>query len=147
MDEETWRRFLDYPLRKLRIGIASPNHLADVEDDGAAVIRSFRELGDAYEAPIIVLEMGMGHHGGALGAAAKGLAREIYRLFADGGADLRSLKATVKADEDTPTEEINLIDEVLSDKFEIDLPQNEPDQNYNVRSDFLRGRLQQHGNG
>lgn len=146
MDAENWQKFRDNPLRKLRVGITSPDHLGDVEDEGAAVIQSFRQLGHAYEAPSIVIEMGMGHRGGALGDAAKGLAHEVFALFADGAADLRSLKAWVQMEEGASAEDINLIDEVLSKKTELDLPANDPDRNYELRRNLLRHRLQQHGN-
>lgn len=146
MDEENWRKFRESPVRKLKIGIASPDHLGNIEDEGAAVARSFQELSEAYGAPVITIEMGMGNRLGALGDATKGLARAMADLFRGGEADLRSLRAKVKPNEDMPAEDINLIDEIISDKFELELPQNDPDRSYAVRSEFLKNRLRQHGN-
>jgi hypothetical protein len=37
IDSENWRRFKKCPLGKLRVGIASPDHLEEVEDDSAPV--------------------------------------------------------------------------------------------------------------
>ncbi|MBL4829234.1 MAG: hypothetical protein JKY55_05000 [Aliivibrio sp.] len=146
MDVENWHKFQAGGIRKIRIGIASPDHLGEIEQQGASVVQSFRELGAAYEAPVITIEMGMGNKRGALADSAKGLARAISAMAGIGGADLRSLKATIKPDDDSPAEEINLIDEVLSDKSEIALPRNDPDQNYELRRDWLKERLRQHGN-
>lgn len=146
MDSENWRKFRTNPLRKLRVAVASPDHLADIEDPAAPVVQSFRELGDAYDAPMIVLEIGMGHRQGELSEAAKGLAEAMFSRFVSHGADLRSLKARVESDDGGRTDEVNLIDEILSDKTELDLPRNDPERSYQIRRDFLRQRLREHGN-
>ena len=146
MDSENWRKFRTNPLRKLRVAVASPDHLADIEDPAAPVVRSFQELGDAYEAPMIVLEMGMGHRQGELSESAKGLAAALFNRFVNHGADLRSLKARVESDDGGRTDEINLIDEILCDKAELDLPRNDPDRSYQTRQNLLRQRLREHGN-
>lgn len=142
MDVENWQKFQESPVRKLRIGIASPDHLGAIEQDGVSVAETFRRLGEAYSAPVITLELGMGNRKGSLGEATKGLAQAFWGLFQGGNADLRSLKASIKPNEDVPTEEINLIDEVLSDKAEAELPRNDPELNYEIRAGLLRQALQ-----
>ena len=118
--------------------------MGDIEDEGAPVGKSFKEFGEAYGAPMITVELSMGHRKGALLESAKGLATGIFNMFSEGDVDLRSLKAKVKTQDDVPTEEINLIDEVLSDRFDVDLPANDPDKNYKVRDDFIKQILAEH---
>jgi hypothetical protein len=146
VDPENWRKFQDSPVRKLKVGIASPQHLEEIEDEGAPVYRAFQDLGEAYAAPEILIQMGMGHRKGALNEAVKGLAAQIFGMFTEGDADLRSLRGTVKIDGHERSEEINLIDEVISNKYEVDLPRNDPDRSYEVRRDFLKRKLREHGN-
>ncbi|MFB2550165.1 hypothetical protein [Ensifer soli] len=138
LDAENWEKFLESPVRKLRIGIASPNHLGAIEPQGASVAQTFQQLGEAYNAPVITIEMGMGNNKGSLGPAAKELATAFFGLFQGGGGDVRSLRASVKTDDDEPVEDINLIDEVLSERRETDLPRNDPERNYQVRAGILR---------
>lgn len=146
IDEENWRRFMDGEVRKLRVGVASPDHLGMLENGAAAAGHTFRELGQVYGAPVITIELGMGRRNGALTEAAKVLASEMSRLFRSNEGDIRSLKAGVKSQDGVPVEEINLIDEVLSDHHEINLPNNDPDHNYAIRKNFLRDALNRHGN-
>jgi hypothetical protein len=146
MDPENWRKFMDGDVRKLRIGVASPDHLGALEDEAAAAGNTFRELGYVYGAPVITIELSMGRRNGALLDSAKVLASEISRLFRNDEGDIRSLKASVKTQDGMPVEQINLIDEVLSSKHELNLPPNDPDENYEIRKRFLRGVLENHGN-
>jgi hypothetical protein len=144
LDEENWLKFNDSPIRKLRIGIASPQHLDALEGEGEAVGTAFRRLGEAYSGQVITIEIGMGHRRGALSAAARQAAGAIGQLMAGGQADVRSLKGWIKPAEDRPVEEINLIDEFLSDKIEFPSPKNNPDENYAVRKNLLRRILNAH---
>lgn len=144
MDEENWRKFNENPIRKLRIGIASPQNLAAIEDAGSAVMSSARQLGEAYSAPVITIEMGMGTRKGSLSAAARGAAAAFAGLF-NQGADIRSLKGWVKLREGESAEELNLIDEVLSTRAEFPSPRNDPDGNYRVRAEILKQALAAHG--
>lgn len=147
VDAENWKRFKKFPLKKLQVRIASPDHLDEVEDASEAVVSSLRSLGEAYSAPVITIEMGMGGRKGALGPAAKQFAASIYDRLGGGGtgSDLRALKGWSKTAEDEPVEEINLIDEILSDKNEIELPRNDPEKSYKTRDGFLKTGLARHG--
>jgi hypothetical protein len=144
LDLESWRKFNRSPVRKIRIGIASPQNLGEIEDEGAAVKASLQQLGEAYDAPMITIEMGMGRRDGALNEAARDMASAFVNLFRTGDADLRSLKGWVKPNDDVPAEEINLIDELLSDKIDFPHPSNDPDANYEVRRNFLKQSLRAH---
>ncbi len=141
MDRENWQKFQNSPVRKLKISISSPTNLGEIEPEGASVAHTFRSLGDAFDAPVITIEMGMGNRKGELAPQVKELAKTFWDLFASDDADLRSLRASVKPADGVPAEEINLIDEVLSDRIDVDYPGNNPDVNYSVRAQALKDAL------
>lgn len=145
MNHTAWRRMEQRPLKKLIISIASPSDLADIENAGAAASESFRLLGDAYQTPHIKIEMGMGHRKGALAEGAKDMARQVFDLFRSGDADLRGLRAVTETEPGVPNDEINLIDEILCVRDELDLPDNDPDRSYMIRRDWLKLKMQDHG--
>lgn len=145
LDIQNWQKFNASPVRKLRIGIASPQNLGDIENAGATVKHSLQQLGEAYSAPVITIEIGMGNRKGSLGEIAKSAASAFAKLWEDGGADLRSLRGWVKEGKDIPSEELDLIDEVLSEKLEFPSPKNDPEKNYELRRDIVKNALQAHG--
>jgi len=145
VDESNWLRMQQNPLRKLAITIASPDHLGAIENAGAAVGDSIRLLGEAYSAPFVTIELGMGRRNGELSAATKEMASQVFALFANDQADVRKMKAVSETEAGERNDEINLIDEILSEKDELALPDNDPDRNYEVRRNFLRDKMHGHG--
>jgi len=145
LDVKNWEKFRAHPVRKVRIGIASPQNLGDIEEDGAAVKNSIQRMAEAYDAPVITIEMGMGRRNGALGESARDMMSAMANLFGVGGVDLRSLKGWVKPDGDAPAEELNLIDEILSEKIDLGELSNDPLASYRLRQAFLKQSLQAHG--
>lgn len=144
MNTMNWQKFNQFPVRKLKIAIASPQDLAAIENQAAAVRSAASDLGEAYGAPIVTIEMSMGHRKGALSTAVRTVANTFSGLFQGGEADVRTLKASVTSEEGEPAEEINLIDEVLSEKIEFPNPANDPDANYKVRREILKNALNSH---
>lgn len=144
LDTLNWRKFNNHPVRKLRIGIASPQNLGEIENTGAMVKSSLQRLGEAYSAPVITIEIGMGQRKGSLNEAAKELARSFSSLFVRGEADIRSLRGTIKMADDLPSEEINLIDEILSERLEFPSPRNDPERNYELRRSIVKQALLAH---
>ena len=71
LDAQALARFRAQPLRKLKVKLARPINLGELEDEMAAAADAFRSLGDAYQAPLITLEMSMGHSGGQLAEGTK----------------------------------------------------------------------------
>lgn len=56
----------------------------------------------------------------------------------------KAMEKKVKADQDTPAEDINLIDEIFSDSMYLDYPQNDPEENYLIRNNELKRFLDAH---
>lgn len=141
MNQDSWARMAQHPLRKLTLGVASPADLAEIEDAGASVADALRSMGEAYEAPSITVELGMGRRNGALGEATKEMARRFFEKFQQEEVDLRKLRGVVETEQGIPNDEINLLDEVLSKKEELDLPENDPEKSYQMRKSWLVGQM------
>ncbi|MDQ7070585.1 MAG: hypothetical protein Q9M48_07600 [Rhodobacterales bacterium] len=78
---ENWRKFKTGDIRKLRIGVASPDNFKSVEDDAVSVAQSFKAMGKDYGASSITIELGMGNRKGALSKKAKALASKFSKLL------------------------------------------------------------------
>ena len=92
----------------------------------------------------ITIELSMGHRKGSIGEAAKEMARQILGKFKRSEVDLRKMRAVLDKGKGIPNEEVNLIEEVLSISNEIDLPDNDPLQNYERRREWLKQQVQSH---
>lgn len=147
MDDAAIRRFRDQPLRKVKIRLASPQELADVENSMQAAASAFRNLGQDYDAPIVTLEIGMGRSNGHLAEGAKQMVEGFLRLWHDGDADVRSVVATSDAGEGIDNEDINLLDHLLSDRGEVVIRDNDPQTIYEACSGFVDRALRRHGRG
>lgn len=79
----------------------------------------------------------MGQANGALKKAAHEFAKELLRKGDSGDIDLRSLKG--KGAEQA--EEINLLEEVLTEKIQMDLPRNDPEASYKLRLQALHAGM------
>ncbi len=143
LDAGALQRFRDSPLKKLQIKVASPTKLGNVDAPMQAVATSFSRLGQAYEAPIITLEMSMGHNKGALGQATKLMAEGFLTLIGmNDDVDVRTIKAM--SEDIDGNEPINLIDQVLSVKDDIVLKSNNPDDIYDDCLSHLKIVLNHH---
>ncbi|RYD67905.1 MAG: hypothetical protein EOP58_01960 [Sphingomonadales bacterium] len=137
-------RFRAQPLRKLKVRLARPQQLAALEDDMAAAGQAFRDLGEAYEAPVITLEMSMGHYGGQLGEGAKQMV-EGFLTMAGRSSDVRGITVTPDSGDGSQNEDINLLDTLLSVKGEIAPASEAPNDVYAATSAFVQFHLAQHG--
>lgn len=139
---DMWKRFNAGPTRKIELTVASPGSLVNIEDAGAAVVDAARKLGAAYEAPLLTITLSMGGKSGALGAQVKKMAKSLFETAAAGMLDLRGMKAVADGGEG-PNDEINLMEELLTERKELNLPDNDPDESYKTRSKFIKEMLKQ----
>lgn len=143
MDDEAIARFRAQPLRKVKIKLASPRNLAVVEDASAPAAIALRNLGEDYGAPVVTLELSMGHAKGHLAEGAKQMAEGFLHMLGE-GADVRGIVVTPDAGEGVENEDINLLDQLLSDKDEIPSPPNDPDAIYEACASHLERVLARH---
>jgi hypothetical protein len=144
LDAAALARFQAQPLRKLKVRLARPQNLGALDDAMAPAGAAFQALGDAYDAPIITVEMSMGHNKGQLSAGAKKM-MEGFLAIAGHNSDVRALTVTPDAGEGVQNEDINLIDSLLSEKGEIAPASDAPDHVYAAAAVFVRQRLDAHG--
>lgn len=144
IDPAALAKFRAQPLRKLRIKLARPQQLGDLENEMAAAAHAFRDLGEAYQAPIVTLEMSMGRSGGQLGEGAKQMI-EGFLAMAGHSGDVRGVHVTPDAGEGQQNEDINLLDTLLSVKGEIAPASDAPNDVYMAASAYVPAQLDQHG--
>jgi len=142
--DDMWERFQGGPTRKISLTIANPTHYQVVAGAGQAAGQAARALATAYEAPMVTLELSMGHRKGGLSETVKRMAESLIKLSANDDVDLRTLKAYTAQGEGQPNDEIDLIDELLSVRDELTLPDNNPNRNYQIRRAFLRTVMNKH---
>jgi hypothetical protein len=144
LDPNALARFRAQPLRKLKIKLANPQRLEALEDEMAAAGHAFRDLGSAYQSPIISLEMSMGHFGGQLSDGLKEVV-EGFLTMAGHNNDVRGITVTPDSGEGQQNEDINLLDTLLSVKGEVFPTSEAPDDIYAACSGFVRAELDAHG--
>lgn len=138
---DMWDRFNRGPTRKVQIAMASPSNLGDLEGEAQAASEAARLLGDAYEAPMLNIELSMGRRRGALSEGVKNMVSSVLDAAALGTMDVRKLRATTYQGDGRPNDEIDLLEELLTVKDELALPDNNPNQSYEVRRAFLAQSL------
>lgn len=134
VNKDAWTRFKAGSIRKLSVRIASPDTMDDLKGDGKAASSGIKGLAEAYEAPVIGIELSMGHRKGFLDDAVKGLADMLSTAI---GPKARVDKMTAVTVIDDISEEVDLIEElqVLRDTLAID--DRDPIKNYNVKKSYL----------
>ena len=138
---DAWERYNRGVPRKLSLRVASPTNLPEVEGEVGAVTSSIRRLAEISDAPVVTIEVSMGH---AKGKLDDGLITGILNYFTRGSAkdhDVRKLEVVTAADDDGGA--ISFLDEVLKLREEITLPR-DPDENYSARRNFVARCLNTH---
>lgn len=141
--DDMWEEFRGAAVRKIDIAIASPATLDRVDRGAAAAaVSSIRDMAEAYEAPKIRIEMSMGTRRGSLSEAIKGLVRHMRQQTIQHHADVTKIKARIKSGEERP-EEIDLLDDILSVREDLELHERDPDTNYNIKLSALREAMRE----
>jgi len=136
VNENSWERYDRGSPRKVALKIASPTSLPHVEGDVGAVSSSAKRLGNLYGAPIISVEISMGQKSGSL---IKDKVDSLLRYFTNGdGSNEDIRKLSVSAALDDGAEEINFLNDLISVKAVLDLPRNEPKNNYEKRKNWIK---------
>ena len=139
--EDVWEKFSQGDVRNVSIGISQPTHLAAIERGGAqAIAQAFRDMGEAYEAPKINIELSMGNRKGALADRIRGAVRHFRSQAVRDQTEISSIKAKVK-NEDGVTEQLDLLEDILSVKDNLELLDNDPEANYRIKLEALREKM------
>ncbi|MCC2981264.1 hypothetical protein [Sphingomonas sp. IC4-52] len=139
LDEEEMERFRSQPLKKVTIKVANPTEVASTEDSMRAAASSFRQLGEAYNAPTVTLEMSVGTSRSFLAESAKRMLLGIIRETPE--EDLRAARAVPGDARGGRAKEVNLLDSLFSHKELVDTPR-DLDENFEARQRLLRRVLE-----
>jgi hypothetical protein len=134
IDAKAWQKFNSGPTRKLSFRIANPRHMGELSGSGKAVGQGFKAMAEAYDAPSIAVEISMGHHKGALSNAIGGLASVLSSMTFPGVRVDRLQAVTLVND---ASEEIDLIQERIVARDELNIDDRDPDKNWKIKRDFL----------
>jgi hypothetical protein len=144
-DANALAHFRAHPLKKVRIKLAQPQDLRAVEPAMQSAARSFRSLGRDYAAPVVTLEMSVGHEDGSLSQDAKRMVEGFVRRAGAAGDHGPVKSVRIKPDNGPGIEnrEVDLLDALLSVKDEIPTPNN-PDASYDARRRLVERALNGH---
>ena len=134
--EDMWERFEAKDPRTLELTVADPRTLAQAAREELPVLDAMAAMGRAYNAPTITVRLSMGHHRGQLGDNITAAARRLLRMRASGAIDLQKLKA--RCSDEEGADDINLLDEMLEHKEELELHNKDPDVNYAVKLNYVK---------
>lgn len=142
---DAWARFDAGPIRKMRLQVASPANLDQLDDAGETVASSFRRMGRAYDAPYVTIEVSVGRRREPLNEQLKNALQSFVNFGQRGGADIRKATAVADIDGERQDREIDFIDEVMKKRRELPLPDRDPDGSYQVREAFLIQAMREEG--
>lgn len=144
---EAWEKFNKSDVTRISIKVAQPDALGNVAAAHNAAIQGFRDMAAAYDAPSVKVEMSMGHHKGYLNTKVKGLAKVLATALAqgkeEGGATLESLRAVTYVDD--ARDVIDLIEDRLKAKEELQLDDRDPEKNYKIKKAYIKKVMKEQG--
>ena len=142
-NKPAWERYGKGKPRKLTITLANPANLAAVEGEVTGVLSASGKLNEMFDAPVITIEVSMGHKKGSLNADR---VAKLLNFFSKGDgktADVRSLRASVKPDDGSPTDDLDFLNELLASRDTLDLS-GDPLKDYALRKAFVLTELKKH---
>ncbi|MDO8877750.1 MAG: hypothetical protein Q8M24_11990 [Pseudolabrys sp.] len=139
--DDMWKQFNGAPVRRVAIGVAGPSSLEEVEGgDAAPVVQSMVNMGEAYEAAKILIDVSMGTKKGSLSEKVKGIVRHFRKKAVEEKANVTKLKAVIK-NEDDKSQELDLLDDILSVRDTLELTDHDHDANYKLKIGRLRDEM------
>lgn len=121
-----WSKFANGEIKNFKLKVALPNSFdSGINNDPMG--SSISQIAKAYSSPYVTIEVGVGRKKTAILNSIINTASHLLNTTA-----IESMKAKL-VDE---VEEIDLLEEMLRDKSDIDIP-SEPDESYRIRSHFV----------
>jgi hypothetical protein len=136
---DAWNRFNSGVPRRLVLKVASPSHIPAgnaLDNEARTVGDGIASISEALRGASITIEVSMGQRRGSLlKGATERVLRTFRRMKREGEIDVRMLSAAVT--DDDGTDMIDFLDEHLVVRDRLDLPDNDPNRNYELRAAFL----------
>lgn len=142
-NKQAWSRYAKGKPRRLTITLANPTNLAAVEGEVGGVLSATGKLNEIFDAPVITIEVSMGHKKGALNG---GHVEKILNFFTKGDGrqhDVRSLRASVQPDAGGPSDDLDFLNELLVSRDTLEL-NGDPVKDYERRKAFVLQELKKH---
>lgn len=135
INDDAWERYNRGQPRSLTLSIAAPQQLGALDGVAGGVLAASKRLAEITNAPIVTIEVSMGH---AKGGLLKNAVDRVVQAFSseESEADVRSLVVKTKS-EGVPTDEIDFIKDLARDRDVLDLPSDDHEKNLRVRYAFL----------
>lgn len=140
--KDAWAKYDEGSPRKMTLSIANPTNLPEVEGQVGSVVQATAKLREISNAPVITLQIGMGHRKGFLD---NDFTRGVVKFFSEGQGqeqDVRKLTVRSAPLDGGPSEDIDFIDEILRHETTLDLTA-DPEQNYKIRRAFVGSKLRE----
>lgn len=132
---QAWAKFNRGPPRKIVIKLANPSQMIGLTGPANSVAESAANLAEMLEGPTVTIEVSMGQKHGSL--ARNTVRRIVTSLMGRSFSEVETLSVSVKPDGEQ-TEVIDFLHEFLAYKDVLDLPENDHEQSYQIRSGALR---------
>jgi hypothetical protein len=147
MKKDAWKEFKKKPLKKFEVKLAGFTDMSDLEGDDMAAFQGLGLFREAYNSHTITISLSMGHKKGFLAEGIKKTAESLLGRE-DEDFEVRSMKAKPGRGSTGAREpELNLLEQILSDKETVDLPKNDPDLSFKIIcAAILRSLLRNKGN-
>ena len=139
---KAWEMFNKGDVKKIAIKLAEPENLGALASAHEAASTGFRKMAEAYDAPIIKIELSMGHRGGKLSDKVKALAEGLLKQSSS-GASVEGMKALAYVDD--AREDIDLIESRLKVTETLPLDDRDPAKNYSIKKMFLKKAMNEQG--
>jgi hypothetical protein len=139
INRDAWAQLNRTNPRKFRFRVAEPDHLEAVEEPHQTVRRNLSQMKRVAGGAFVEFEVGMGHTDGNLDArATRSVARWINGEYVAGRGGVKAL-VIEGADREDETQKVvlDLIKAQLSEREILDLPDDNPVENYAIRSKHL----------
>lgn len=130
LNQKAWEKFNNGVPRKIIVKVANPKNLELAEGHGRSVSESLKSMGDAYEAPFVLLELSMGNRKGKLENV-----KTMVRDFMKTGGDIVKLSGTAIVDD--TTQEFDLLEERLKVVETLPIDDRDPIKNWEIKREFI----------
>jgi hypothetical protein len=118
--------------------LANPGSLPSVEGEVFTATEASKRLAEFFDALMIRIEVSMGRRKGSLARQAVDKMLNYFTQGAGKDADVRGLTVRAKPGEGGETDPIDFIEEMLTVKDTVELPEANPDAHYAIRRAFVK---------
>lgn len=135
VNDDAWERYNRGEPRTLTLSIAAPQQIERLDGIPGSVLSVSKRLAEITQAPIVTVQVAMGHSKGSL---FKDAVDQIIQRFSSEGEEsgVRDLSVRSKAD-GLPADEIDFLRDLARDQETLELSSDDHDTNLQTRWSFI----------